>query len=253
MATIITGNLTISGSAVTMSLPDLAQADANYVSLLTYNTQSGQVDYILKSDLFSLVDGTSQAIAFWKNTTQIDSYPSVSVSITDGVGGVVIQGNLRLGKDTYIMPGSTGALAAGFETTASNSALAQGYRTKALGDGSHALGTGSIALGVYSLASGVGTIASGSNQVVVGSYNEHNNVSSSFIVGGGSSNDNRRDIFSVDVASNTSSSIKIPTNPSSTQAGGHPSNPRTGSIYFNPTLNLLWAYNGTVWKSSSLG
>lgn len=253
MATTIIGNLTISGSAVSMSLPNLPLGDTNYVSILTYNTQSGQVGYILKSDLFSLTGGTSQAIAFWKNTTQIDSYPSVSVDVDVNTAGVAIQGNLRLGKDTYVMPGSTGAFAAGFETSASNFAIAQGYRTKALGSGSHALGSGSIALGAYSLTAGVGTIASSSGQVVVGSFNEHNNISSSFIVGGGSSDNNRKDVFSVDVTSNTSTSIKIPTNPSSTQAGGHPSNPRTGSVYFNPTLNLLWAYNGTTWKSASFG
>jgi hypothetical protein len=250
MATTIIGNLTISGSAVTMSLPNLPLGDTNYVSILTYNTQSGEVNYILKSELFSLTGGTSQAIAFWKNTTEIDSYPTVAVSIADG--GMAIQGNLRLGKDTYIMPDSTGAFAAGFETSASTSAIAQGYRTKALGVGSHALGDRSIALGQYSLTAGVGTIASGSGQVVVGSYNEHNNVSSSFIVGGGSSDNNRKDVFSVDVASNTSASIKIPCNPAASKLNGHPSNPRTGSLYFNPTLSELWIYTGITWKSASL-
>ena len=150
------------------------------------------------------------------------------------------------------MPDSTGAFAAGFETSASTSAIAQGYRTKALGVGSHALGDRSIALGQYSLTAGVGTIASGSGQVVVGSYNEHNNVSSSFIVGGGSSDNNRKDVFSVDVASNTSASIKIPCNPAASKLNGHPSNPRTGSLYFNPTLSELWIYTGTTWKSASL-
>lgn len=250
MATTIIGNLTISGSAVTMSLPDLPLADTNYGSVLTYNTQSGEVGYTAQSNLFSLTNGVSQAIAFWKNTTQIDSYPTVAVSVTDG--GMAIQGNLRLGKDTYIMPDSTGAFAAGFETTASMYALAQGYRTKALGVGSHALGDNTIALGGGSLAAGIGTIASGSNQVVVGSYNEHNNVSSSFIVGGGSSNGNRRDIFSVDMASNSSASIKIPCNPAASKLNGHPSDPRTGSLYFNPTLSELWIYTGTTWKSASL-
>ena len=67
MATTIIGNLTISGSAVTMSLPNLPLGDTNYVSILTYNTQSGEVNYILKSELFSLTGGTSQAIAFWKS------------------------------------------------------------------------------------------------------------------------------------------------------------------------------------------
>ena len=253
MATAIIGNLTISGSgAVTMSLPDLPAANSNYVSLLTYNTQSGQVGYINQSTLFPVQNGIAQTIAFWQNTTTIEPFTPFTATI-GGPLGLVLNGNLRLGKDTFIPTNVTGAFAAGFETTASgNYSHAEGYRTKALGDAAHSLGSGSIALGLYSLATGVATIASGSGQVVVGRYNAHNNVSSSFVVGGGSSDTNRKDIFSVDLGSNSSGSIMIPTNASSTQAGGHPSNPRTGSIYFNPTLNLLWAYNGNTWKSASL-
>jgi aconitate hydratase len=31
----------------------------------------------------------------------------------------------------------------------------------------------------------------------------------------------------------------------------NPSNPKTGSMYFNPSTNLMYIYNGTTWRSSS--
>jgi hypothetical protein len=37
----------------------------------------------------------------------------------------------------------------------------------------------------------------------------------------------------------------IPTNT------GNPSSPKTGSMYFNPSTNLLYIYNGTAWRSGS--
>ena len=42
-----------------------------------------------------------------------------------------------------------------------------------------------------------------------------------------------------------SGSVMIPVNPSD------PTNPTTGSMYFNPSTNLLYIYNGTAWKSAS--
>ena len=33
--------------------------------------------------------------------------------------------------------------------------------------------------------------------------------------------------------------------------GSNPASPSTGSIYFNPTFNLLYIYNGTTWRSAS--
>jgi len=37
----------------------------------------------------------------------------------------------------------------------------------------------------------------------------------------------------------------IPTN------AANPSSPKTGSMYFNPSTNFLYIYNGTAWRSSS--
>ena len=152
--------------------------------------------------------------------------------------------------------------AEGTATTASGqSSHAEGYQTKAFGNNSHAEGwdtqtavsglfshaegVSTISIGPGSHAGGYNTIASGSYQTVVGSYNIQNNVSSSFIVGIGNIN-TRKDGFTVDADVNLSGSIMIPTNEN------NPSSPKTGSMYFNPTANLLYIYNGTAWRSASL-
>jgi hypothetical protein len=70
-------------------------------------------------------------------------------------------------------------------------------------------------------------------------------VSSSFVVGGGNSEATRKDVFDVRVDVNLSGSIKVPDNLN------NPLNPLTGSMYFNPTTNFLYIYNGTAWKSAS--
>jgi hypothetical protein len=81
---------------------------------------------------------------------------------------------------------------------------------------------------------------------VVGSYNSLNKAgaTSVFVVGIGI-NKSRKNGFTVDVDNNLSGSIMIPTN------GDNPLNPQTGSMYFNPSTNLLYIYNGTAWRSGS--
>ena len=135
--------------------------------------------------------------------------------------------------------------AEGAVTIASGSySHAEGSGAQAIGDYSHAEGSYTITIGTGSHAGGEFTIASGSYQTVFGSYNIQNNTSSKFTVGIGSST-TRKDGFTVDVDANLSGSIMIPTNT------GNPSSPKTGSMYFNPSTNLLYIYNGTAWRSSS--
>ena len=97
-----------------------------------------------------------------------------------------------------------GAHAEGQGTAASgNSAHAEGWKTEASGQYSHAEGNNTKAQGNYSHAAGIQTIASGEAQTVVGRYNTANSTSL-FIVGGGTSNTNRKNIFEV-----TESGIKV--------------------------------------------
>ncbi len=119
-----------------------------------------------------------------------------------------------------------GAHAEGAQTTASNSySHAEGYKTQATGQGSHAEGSSTVAQGLYSHAEGYetlaqglyshakgrdtaaigsyssaggrGTIASGSSQTTIGKYNQQGNDESLFIIGGGASVSDRKDVVLV--------------------------------------------------------
>ena len=92
----------------------------------------------------------------------------------------------------------------GFETIASNTGShAEGYRTKASGYSAHAGGYDTAANGNYSFAHGRGVIANGAYQTVFGKYNDHNDTTSIFAVGGGDSYDSTRNVFTVDTIGNT--------------------------------------------------
>ena len=147
------------------------------------------------------------------------------------------------GYATYAM--ETGSHAEGYYTSASGSySHAEGANTLTAGVGSHAEGINTSAIGIASHAGGYGTVASGSYQTAIGIYNTENNTDSLFVIGGGIS-DSRKDIFDARVDASGSGSVMIPVNPSD------PTNPTTGSMYFNPSTNLLYIYNGTAWKSAS--
>ena len=94
--------------------------------------------------------------------------------------------------------------AEGHETLAEGeSSHAQGTSTKAIGDNSNAQGKETIANGAQSSAEGLGTIASGDNQTVMGKYNfEDKSSTYAFIIGNGTDNTNRKNIYEVDWAGN---------------------------------------------------
>lgn len=122
---------------------------------------------------------------------------------------------------------------------------AEGKNTQAIGDGSHAEGDSTIALGQNSHAGGIGTIASGSNQTVVGSYNTHGDYKSPFIVGLGSSDGNRKDVFKV----TTFNSIIIPqtqsVKPAWSGSDGEIVPATVGGKY------LLYMWMAGAWRSGS--
>lgn len=94
-----------------------------------------------------------------------------------------------------------GSHSEGSDTEASEYAShAEGYNTQAIGIASHAEGNRTIAQGYASHAGGLGTKATAVGQTVVGSYNELTDGdagSDIFIVGGGSSDTDRSNAFSV--------------------------------------------------------
>jgi len=77
-----------------------------------------------------------------------------------------------------------------------NYSHAEGYDTRAMGDFSHAEGNNTQAIGDYS-HEGLYTISSGSYQHVLGQYNTHGDDTSLFIIGNGTSTNNRSDILRV--------------------------------------------------------
>lgn len=92
------------------------------------------------------------------------------------------------------------ANASNFNTVASGAySHAEGRDTTASGTVSHAEGTETIASGARSHAAGYGTIASGDDQTVIGKYNigdEDNTYA--FIIGNGSAESSRANLFTVD-------------------------------------------------------
>lgn len=89
----------------------------------------------------------------------------------------------------------------GYLTIANSSGShAEGRSTLADGEYSHAAGYGSITSGSYSYAGGLYTIASGSGQTVVGQYNTRDNLTSLFVVGNGTGDDNanRSDVVRIE-------------------------------------------------------
>lgn len=89
-------------------------------------------------------------------------------------------------------------------------AHAEGLFTTASGNYSHAEGTNSITVVDYSHAEGIFTIASGSGQHVSGKYNKHGDSTSLTIIGDGTNNASRSDIFKTKVgAVDISGSLNI--------------------------------------------
>jgi len=96
--------------------------------------------------------------------------------------------------------------------TAGENSHAEGYstRTEEGATYAHAEGYLTIAYGTASHAGGYYTIASGSYQTVVGQYNKHNNTTDLFVIGNGTADANRSDVFNVSTTAITmSGSVNI--------------------------------------------
>lgn len=79
----------------------------------------------------------------------------------------------------------------------------EGIVSKALGEGSHAEGYNTISLGLASHSEGLGTISLGNYQHVTGKFNTKGNTTSLFVIGNGTGDTSRSDIFLVDSTSAT--------------------------------------------------
>lgn len=94
--------------------------------------------------------------------------------------------------------------AEGYQSIASSlSSHAEGFTTTASGDYSHAEGLGSVASGESSHAGGNYTIAQGKYQTAIGKWNIADTENKyAIIIGGGSGDSNRKNIFTVDWSGN---------------------------------------------------
>ena len=105
-------------------------------------------------------------------------------------------GNFSHAEGSYTTASGDYSHAEGSSTTAyGNYSHAEGHSTTASGPFSHAEGVGTRASGAYSHAGGFYTIASGNTQFVIGEYNVQKIDSSVFIIGKGSSDTSRANIF----------------------------------------------------------
>ena len=171
--------------------------------------------------------------------------------------GTIASGDAAHAEGGNCIASSTATHAEGVQTIASNyGAHSEGYITVASGPYSHAEGAYTTASGLHSHAGGFSTVAAGNFQTVVGMYNTENNTTSLFVVGAGSGSITgydpvaitRKDGFSVELDNaNSRPHIVVPTNT------GNPSNPKTGSMYFNPSTNMISIWNGTTWRTASFG
>ena len=102
------------------------------------------------------------------------------------------------GSETYGV--GKNSHAEGLKTTAKgDQSHAEGYSTQATGLGAHAEGYTTEANGIYSHAEGNYTIASGSSQHVQGKFNVKDTENKyAHIVGGGTSDNNRKNIHTID-------------------------------------------------------
>ena len=223
--------------------------DQNYgIVILTVQTWS----FNGTNTLINLVDSSFNSSGAYIGST-VDPQPlGADYIIGGGYSHAEGTGAIAIGDNSHAEGIGNQSLGYGSHTEGyNNKALgayshAEGLNNIASGQNSHATGEETIALGRGSYVGGSQTVASGDYQTVVGSWNLQNNTGSKFVVGiGGGSGNTRKDGFTVDADANLSGSIMIPTNTS------NPSNPKTGSMYFNPSTNLLYIYNGTAWKSGS--
>lgn len=162
------------------------------------------------------------------------------------------------GRETVAV--GVGAHAEGFLVTASGDySHAAGNGTKALGSFAFAAGTNTVASGVASFVVGSNTIGSGSNQTIVGQYNKHNNAESMLVVGGGTNDGSRLDVFLVNTGSVLIGSGSRGRDVFLFVSGGI--NQRTGSVpaitlfggdvHISGTLSVNGTTPNTFWQSTA--
>jgi len=193
---------------------DSNNALANYTHAEGYSTTAG-----IRGDYGTITNG---------NVTMSGSYvPTLSYVLVVS-GGALYKKNIDLNISFTVNPTEFVLVDTSFSTEP-NVYIGIGSGDYEIGSYSHTEGYGTIAVGSASHAAGLNTIALGNYQSVVGQYNRRDNATDLFIVGGGSSDVNRKDVFTV-----STSSIMM-----------------SGSVIVNGSLNVSLGLTGSLFGTSS--
>ena len=186
--------------------PSESNGDAGYCLVAGLNnTVAGYINIAL-GDNNTTSNDHSVAIGRYNKSTGLNSIALGSYCEATGKFAVaesnstIASGYASHSEGSYSTASGYVSHAEGYQTIASASqAHAEGHNTIAKGDDSHAEGSYTIAGGPYSHAEGYYTIATGWRQHVQGKYNvEDTEGKYAHIVGGGNSEEERKNIHTID-------------------------------------------------------
>lgn len=255
----ITSNGTIEAWHVTQSIDAFTGQEAYDINL------SGSLDLVglltngspnnVSSGLYSHAEGsTTISLGINSHAEGVESISLGNSSHAEG-HGTITSGSYSHSEGYYTIARGNSSHAEGVGSLSESGATynialgggshVEGNLTTAVGDYSHAEGSGSTSVGVASHAEGINTIASGSGQSVVGRYNTHNDSTSRFIVGNGTSESNRADAFKI----TRSGSMSLPQTQSSAPTWTGTDGEIVTATVSGVHLLYIWMSNG--WRSGS--
>jgi hypothetical protein len=154
---------------------------------LNYNTNNNLTDVFIVGQPIIFDDRDDANVYGWISTT-------ISASTYDGTNTYVTCDNTSINGNGVIYLADNNNPRLSTESIGSFS-HAEGSNTFSLGRYSHAEGNNTISIGKYSHSEGMFTIALGEGSHASGKYNKSGNTDSLVVVGNGTDNNNRSDIF----------------------------------------------------------
>ena len=196
------GNKTLASGRYSLSIGQLTTASADqsfaagYATIASANGAHAQGQYTTASGIYSHAEGSiTDAIGTYSHAEGTNTTTTGNYSHAEG-DTTIASGSSSHAEGVTTLAIGYGAHSEGRFTTASaNYSHAEGANTETYGLYSHAEGDNTVAKGDYSHAGGRGTITSGSAQNAVGYYNTHGDNTSFFIIGDGTSDGARSDVF----------------------------------------------------------
>lgn len=168
-----------------------SQAQVNNATNITYdNSISGLSATNVKDALDEVAQGSDSAVKDGDGNVITETYAKKSIYGDN---------TISLGRKANTAVGTNSVALGNYVTASENYSYAQGQKTIASGLNSHAQGEETIASGHNSHAQGKGTIASANCQHAEGMFNVEDTVGKyAHIVGGGMSDNDRKNIHTID-------------------------------------------------------